>query len=198
MDDYQSSRAGKSGNHLTVTNGGDCRHSTSLSNGSIKQPMNSTTANAAAANELYEMLSPELRAKLASSEQRMIVPEGTPLIQQGVPPENLVIMHSGKVAVSLNCMSGSASLEYSEPGKVFGMRALVSGELPEINVTCLEPCSITTLPRTDFVALLESNPAIYFAVAKVLSTDLKIADRILRNNSRRFFCGSRSRPAKSN
>jgi CRP-like cAMP-binding protein len=156
--------------------------------------MNSTSANAPAANELYEMLSPELRALLASSEQSMIVPEGTSLIQQGVPPENLVIMHSGKVAVSLNCMRGSASLDYSEPGKVFGMRALVSGELPEINVTCVERCSITIVPRQAFLALLESNPALYFGVAKVLSTDLKIADRILRNNSRRFFCNPRPRP----
>jgi len=144
------------------------------------------------------MLTPELRAKLATSEQSMVVPEGTPLIRQGVAPDNLVIMHSGKVAVSLNCMSGAASLDYSEPGKVFGMRALVSGELPEINVTCVEPCLITTVPRDVFLSLLESNPAIYFGVAKVLSSDLKIADRILRNNSRRFFCGSRLRPGKTN
>lgn len=160
--------------------------------------MNSTSSSAADANELYEMLSPEVRAKLASLEQSMIVPEGTSLIRQGVPPENLVIMHSGKVAVSLNCMSGAASLDYSEPGKVFGMRALVSGEPPEINVTCVEPCLITTVPREAFLALLESNPAIYFGVAKVLSTDLKIADRILRSNSRRFFGGPRSRSAKPN
>jgi CRP-like cAMP-binding protein len=160
--------------------------------------MNSRSTSAADANELYEMLSPEVRAKLASSEQSMIVPEGTSLIRQGVPPENLVIMHSGKVAVSLNCMSGAASLDYSEPGKVFGMRALVSGEPPEINVTCVEPCLITTVPREAFLALLESNPAIYFGVAKVLSSDLKIADRILRSNSRRFFCGPRSRSAKPN
>jgi CRP-like cAMP-binding protein len=162
-----------------------------------KQSMNSTSANAAATNELYEMLSPEVRAEFAKSERSLTVPEGTALIQQGVPPENLVIIHSGKVAVSLNCLRGPASLDYSEPGKVFGMRALVSGELPEINVTCVEPCSITVVPRDTFLALLQSHPAIYFGVAKVLSSDLKIADRILRNNSRRFLCGHRSRAPKT-
>jgi CRP-like cAMP-binding protein len=163
-----------------------------------KQLMNSTSSDSVVANELYEMLSPEVRAELVKAEQSMTVPEGTTLIQQGVPPENLVIINSGKVAVSLDCMRGAASVEYAEPGKVFGMRAMVSGELPEINVTCVESCSITTLPRDAFLSLLQNRPEIYFGVAKVLSSDLKIADRILRKNSHRFLCGNRSRPAKAN
>jgi CRP-like cAMP-binding protein len=163
-----------------------------------KQLMNSTSSGSAVANELYEMLSPEVRAELVKAERSMTVPEGTALIQQDVPPENLVIVNSGKVAVSLNCLRGPASLDYSEPGKVFGMRAMVSGELPEINVTCVESCSITTLPRDAFLSLLQSKPEVYFGVVKVLSSDLKIADRILRNNSRRLLCGHRSRPVKAN
>ncbi|HXA85711.1 MAG TPA: Crp/Fnr family transcriptional regulator [Candidatus Dormibacteraeota bacterium] len=159
--------------------------------------MNSTQLHSEATNELYEMLSPGLRAELARSERSMIVPKGTALIQQGVLPEHLVIVNSGKVAVTLNCARRSASLDYSGAGKVFGMRAMVSGELPEINVTSLAPCSITTVPRDAFLVLLKSNPEIYFAVAKVLSTDLKIADRILRDNSRRFPGGNRSRPSKT-
>ena len=65
------------------------------------------------------------------------------------------------------------------------MRAAISGELPEIDVTSVAPCRITILPRDAFLNLLKANPEIYFAVAKVLSTDLQIADRILRNSSRR-------------
>ncbi|MGZ4896312.1 MAG: Crp/Fnr family transcriptional regulator, partial [Candidatus Angelobacter sp.] len=114
-----------------------------------------TPLHSGTTNELYEMLSPELRAELARSERSMIVPEGTALIQQGVRPEHLVIVSSGKVSVTLNCERKSASLDYSEAGKVFGMRALVSGELPEVNVTCVESCSITTLPRDVFLALLK-------------------------------------------
>jgi CRP-like cAMP-binding protein len=41
------------------------------------------------------------------------------------------------------------------------------------------------LPRDVFLGLLSSHPEIYFAVAKVLSADLQIADRILRNHPRR-------------
>jgi len=142
------------------------------------------------------MLSPEVRAEMVKAERSMTVPEGTTLIRQGVPPESLVIINSGKVAVSLNCLGGAASFDCSEPGKVFGMRALVSGELPEANVTCVESCSITVVPREVFLSLLRDKPELYFGVAKVLSSDLKIADRILRSNSRRFFCGPRSRTVK--
>lgn len=150
------------------------------------------------ANELYDMLSPELRAELARFEQVRIVPAGTHLITCGVAPENLVIVNAGKVEITLDCRSRHpASLGFSGAGKVFGMRATVSGELPEIDVTCMESCSITTVPRDVFLALLKDNPQAYFAVAKVLSSDLQIADRILRGNTRRCVSGPRPRPAKT-
>jgi CRP-like cAMP-binding protein len=41
------------------------------------------------------------------------------------------------------------------------------------------------VPRDAFLELLKNHPEIYFAVAKVLSADLQIADHILRNHSRR-------------
>lgn len=151
-----------------------------------------------AANELYDMLAPELRAELARFEQLRIVPAGTHLITCGVPPEHLVIVNAGTVEITLDCRSrNTASLGYSGAGKVFGMRALVSGELPEIDVICLESCSITTVPRDVFLSLLKNNPQAYFAVAKVLSSDLQIADRILRGNTRRCGVGPRPRPAKT-
>jgi len=136
-------------------------------------------------NELYALLQVELRHKLAQHEQLMTVPEGATLIDHDVLPDHLVILNSGTVRVSVPCPKRAVSMTTREPGKVFGMRAAISGELPEIDVTCVEPCNITVLPRDVFLDLLKSHPEIYFAVAKVLSADLQIADRILRNNPRR-------------
>lgn len=157
-----------------------------------KQYMKVTSLQSETANELYDMLSPELRAELAGSEQSTTVPQGTVLIQQGMLPGQLVIVNSGKVAVTLNCARRFASLNYAGAGKVFGMRALVSGELSEVDVTCVDTCSITTVPGDVFLGLLKRKPEVYFAVARVLSTDLQIADRILRSNSRRSAFASRS------
>jgi divalent anion:Na+ symporter, DASS family len=153
--------------------------------------MNMTPAHNQAANELYTLLSPELRAQLASHERCLTVPAGTQLITQGVPPDQLVIVNSGKVEITLACSGESVSLDCAEAGKVFGMRAAISGELPEINVTCVDSCNITTVPRDVFLGLLKAHPETYFAVARVLSGDLQIADRILRNSARRGSPGQR-------
>ncbi len=136
-------------------------------------------------NELYAMLRADLRRELAQHEQLMTVPEGAILIDHGILPDHLVILNSGTVRVSVPSPKRPASMTTGQEGKVFGMRAAISGELPEIDVTCVEPCNITILPRDVFLGLLKSHPEIYFAVAKVLSADLQIADRILRNHPRR-------------
>ncbi|HEY2114459.1 MAG TPA: Crp/Fnr family transcriptional regulator [Candidatus Angelobacter sp.] len=146
--------------------------------------MTTTPEHSATTNELYAVLSPQLRTELAKHERPATVPGGTKLIRREVLPEQLVIVNSGKVEIAFAGMRNSVSLG-STAGKVFGMRAMVSGELPEIDVTCVEPCCITTFPRDVFLALLKTNPEIYFAVAKVLSADLQIANRVLRNCSRR-------------
>ena len=68
-------------------------------------------------------------------------------------------------------------------------------QLPEINVICVDSCHITTVPRDVFLALLQAHPETYFAVARVLSGDLQLADRILRNSARRSSPGRKmSRP----
>lgn len=136
-------------------------------------------------NELYVTLRAELRHQLTQHEQVMTVPEGATLIDHGILQDHLVILNSGTVRVSIPSPKLAASMTTGQKGKVFGMRAVVSEELPEIDVTCTEPCNITVLPRDAFLELLKKHPEIYFAVAKVLSSDLQIADRILRSHSRR-------------
>jgi len=136
-------------------------------------------------NELYAMLPAAVWQELEKHEHFRTVPQGTTLIEHGQLPDDLVILNSGTVQISVPCRRRSASLTTGQAGKVFGMRAAISGEPPDIDVTCTEPCRVTFLPRDVFLTLLKTNPQIYFAVAKVLSADLLIADRILRNFSRR-------------
>jgi len=147
-------------------------------------------------NELYAALRTELRHELARHEQRMTVPEGAILIDHGVLPRYLVTLDSGTVMISVPSPKRATSMTMAQPGKVFGMRAAISGELPEIDVTCVEPCNITILPRDVFLGLLKIYPEIYLSVARVLSADLQIADRILRNHPRRSMPVPRFRVPK--
>lgn len=147
-------------------------------------------------NELYAMLRADLRHELAQHEQRMTVPEGAILIDHGVLPRYLVTLDSGTVMISVPSPKRATSMTMAQQGKVFGMRAAISGELPEIDVTCVEPCNITILPRDVFLDLLKTYPEIYLSVARVLSADLQIADRILRNHPRRTMPAPRFRVSK--
>ena len=145
----------------------------------------SSTFTTGTANELYEMLSPALREKLAGFEKSWTAPQGTHLFQHGAVPENLIVLHSGKVEIVLCSAGKSISCDFCEAGKVFGMRAIVSGEEQELDVLCVEPCFVTSLPREIFLALLKANPEMYSAVARVLGSDLQIANGILRNTVHR-------------
>lgn len=138
-------------------------------------------------NELYANLPAEISLALEKHERHIIVPRGQKLVKYGVRPEQLLILNSGRVEISVPAPEAAVSLGTAGPGKVFGMRALVSGETPEIDVTPLEDCEVTVIPGPEFLAVLQSTPQLYFAVAKVLSADLKIADQLIRNCSRKNF-----------
>jgi CRP-like cAMP-binding protein len=147
--------------------------------------MNTIPLKSEAANELYASLSPELRTELANYERSAAVPAGTNLIKRGVLPDQLVIVNSGKVEITLNCAHESILLDCAMEGRVFGMRAVVSGELPEEDVTCQENCSVTLIPRDTFLKTVRQHPEMYFAIAKVLSCDLVTAQRMLKTSLRR-------------
>lgn len=136
-------------------------------------------------NELYAGLTTELRNELQKHEEEVKVPQGYKLIEYGVRPERLVILNSGTVEISVTSGGNEVFLGTAGPGKVFGMRAAVSGEAPEINVTALDECELSIIAGDDFASALRNFPQIYFAVAKVLSADLKIADQLIRNCARK-------------
>jgi len=156
--------------------------------------MSNTLLSGAEANELYEMLSPQLREKLATFGRSWSAPGGTHLFQHAAVPEHLIVLHAGKVEIILYSAGKSVSCDFCEAGKVFGMRAVVTGEPQELDVLCIEPCSVTSFPRDMFLALLKANPEMYSAVVRVLGSDLQIANGILRNTVHRR---SRSKGSES-
>lgn len=144
------------------------------------------TSESLTSNELYSMLPPAVCEELKKHEQQMELAPGTSLIKHGVQPLGLMILNSGTVQISVPCPRRSISVTTGQRGKVFGMRAAINGELPDTDVTCVENCNVTMVPRDVFLEVLKTNPGVYFAVAKVLSGDLQIAHRILRGSVRRY------------
>jgi CRP-like cAMP-binding protein len=139
-------------------------------------------------NELYDALPEDVQHRLESLKGRRHVPEGTVLIQRGVAPVAVIFVEAGKVEITVPGEDKSLHLAVAGPGKVFGLRAAVADALPEINVRCLEECAIAEVPRDQFLDAVRENPKAYVAIAKVLTTDLKMADdlrRRLRGRSNR-------------
>lgn len=146
--------------------------------------MDSTVTSNQHANELYASLSPELVALLRECESPAMLKAGMPLIRHGKDPDQLVIVRSGEVRLSLPSQGNAVVLGIAGPGKVLGLRCLVSGELPEIDALCMRDCSVATISRGRFMDVLKKHPEIYFAIAKVLSADLGFAEHHLKNTSR--------------
>jgi CRP-like cAMP-binding protein len=143
--------------------------------------MNSTSE---VTNDLYAGFSEQVRRELTKHEQTVTVPRGTRLLQCGTSPDQLIILNSGSAETSVSVAGKNMSLGIARPGKVFGLHSVIAGAPPDTSVTCLEECEVTFLPKTVFLNLLQRNPQMYFAVVKVLSSDLVAADRVIRHYGR--------------
>jgi CRP-like cAMP-binding protein len=131
-------------------------------------------------NELYDELSPEIHEKLKALETTANFPAGTQIMRAGVYPDNLIIITSGLVEISLPVARGAFSLVLAGRGKVLGLRSLISEALPETNVTTLKTTTVAMIPERAFIRILHQYTHMYLAIAKVLSSDLHTADRLLR------------------
>jgi len=152
--------------------------------------MSETVPNHRRANELYRPLPDRLVQILEALEQRQVCPAGACLVTRNVALQHVIIVRQGLVEVSVPAGNKHISIDMAGAGKVFGVRSVISGELPEINVACREECVIALLPRADFLRVVRQNPQMYFAVARILSADLMLAQQLIRQMPR----AARSRP----
>lgn len=91
---------------------------------------------------------------------------------------------TGSAEILLPCEGHAILLSTAGPGKIFGLRALVTDRLPEIEAVCRTECTLRLLPRDMFVTAVESHPEIYFTIAKLLSEDLQLAHAYLKKRNK--------------
>lgn len=148
-------------------------------------------------NELYSSLSPDVRQELGKLAQAATAEQGSKLVRHGARPEQLIILNSGKVEITVPAEGKTLALGTAGPGKVFALRAIVAGEASEVDVTALEKCTLTLLPADEFLHVLRRNPEMYLAVVKVLSGDLRKADSFLRQKASNLPLAPGSRSQRS-
>ncbi len=154
------------------------------------------TSNGEVMNDLYAEFSAEVRQELSGHERTITAPQGSKLLQSGNPPDQLIILNSGSAETSVLAAGKNLSLGIAGPGKVFGLHSIIAGVPPVTNVTCLEACEVTLVPKKVFLDALQRYPRMYISVVKVLSSDLAAADRVIRNYARRSTARSQLKCAK--
>ncbi len=142
--------------------------------------MPDTISRAQISNELYDALPDEVRLQLEGLKTHRLVPTGSLLIERGVSPESVIFVESGKVEITVPGEDKSLHLAVAGPGKVFGLRAVVAEGPPEITVRCMEECGIAEVSREQFLSVVRNDPRAYVAIAKVLSSDLLMAENLRR------------------
>jgi len=135
-------------------------------------------------NELYDQLEPDVRQQLVRHEKARTVPPATALISRGTFPENLVILDAGSVEISLWIGKKMVSTVIQEGGKVFGLREILGHAAAEADVISQCECEVRLISKESFTAVLEEHPEIYAALARVLCTDMRTANDLLRRTPR--------------
>jgi CRP/FNR family cyclic AMP-dependent transcriptional regulator len=112
----------------------------------------------------------------------------TVLIGEGFPADHLLIICSGSVKVTAASSEGRLLLlRVAGPGDILGLSALHEGTLYRATAETIGPCTIKSIPRADFVRLMETHPdvsrATTLAVAREYNGVLLTARRLALSTS---------------
>lgn len=104
--------------------------------------------------------------------------KGQVIFNEGARPRGLFCVSSGKVKVSKLGDEGKEHiLHLAKPGDVMGYRAILSGDTYSCSATALEDSTICFIPRSHFFGMVESNGALSMQVIRLLSEELKTAEK---------------------
>ena len=113
---------------------------------------------------LFESLTNVQLAEVARLAEKIEVPAGQVLFNQGDPPDFLYLVRKGKIRVS----SAAQEVARLGPGECAGEMAVLAGTERSATIDTLEPCQLLRFDADDFLALLDTYPEIQRALIKSL------------------------------
>jgi CRP-like cAMP-binding protein len=123
-------------------------------------------------------LRPETQALLRSGARRRRYTKGTTLVHQGVVPDRVLIVLSGRIKVARATEDGREALfAFAADGDLVGELSAIDGSPYSATVTALEPVEALVIPHSDFKRLLEQDATLSLAVLRVVARRLRGADR---------------------
>jgi signal transduction histidine kinase len=102
-------------------------------------------------------------------------PEGSTVLAEGAPAEDLFVIERGKLALEKKIQIGrhstprNATIGYVEPGEVAGFSALVAPHIYSTSAMCIEPTRVVRIDGAALRAYLHDHPAVGYTVLNTLS-----------------------------
>jgi len=112
---------------------------------------------------------------------RQYYPARTVLLREGENPSSVMLLHEGRVKVSLNSSDGRRLiLGFSGPGEFLGLTSAVSGLPYEITAETQFGCTISLVERRSFLEFLICNPIAFHNATCQLGLEFKRTTQQLR------------------
>ncbi|HEV2576293.1 MAG TPA: Crp/Fnr family transcriptional regulator [Acidobacteriaceae bacterium] len=106
----------------------------------------------------------------------MRLPKGTVLFQQGDPGSSILILYEGQVKLQCTSREGKQSiLKIAMPGDVLGLGTVISGTRYEVTAEVLEPATVKSIRKEEFLSFLKRHNELSIPAARVLSEEHKSA-----------------------
>lgn len=152
-----------------------------------KPPGTAASAGAAStAGERLQDLPPALAAALLQLGVQRNWRRGQQVMRQGTPCDMLVVGLQGRLAATLGSPDGRDTLlRWLDDGELVGLPAVLAGMPATVSIVAQGPAVTLHVPRSDFIALLRSQPDGAIAIAVLVSRRLGELFRYLEQNQGR-------------
>lgn len=145
-------------------------------------PAAPSAAHILRATSLFSGASEATLARVARLARRRAYPSGQRIFRAGDASDALLVLESGRVAVSSLSQEGNElMLNIIDAVDVVGELGLLDGRPRSANVTALRDTRALLLPRHEFVPVLESEPRVAHAMLLLLCGRVRQTTRFLED-----------------
>lgn len=123
-------------------------------------------------NFLHRLTDDE-RARFAASSQRRTFERGSVLFRQGDSGDEVFILRSGRVKVSVRRGGREVILAVYDAGALLGELGAVDGNVRSATVTALEGVEVDAISHDEFMGLLERHPRVATELLRLVAARLR-------------------------
>jgi uncharacterized membrane protein len=131
---------------------------------------------------LFASLDDDAAKDLRNLLREKIVPQDTPLFNQGDKGNAMYLIESGRVRISIRDEDeNELTLAELAQGDFFGEMSIIDGRQRSADARVLEEARLAVLPRDDFLRFVRSNPDVALEMISALTDRLRRTDELLRS-----------------